>query len=301
MTTEGGPLGLYVEDGKTRTRILKGEGGGNFFLKPNGVFSVDRDGAVHVETTEAYLARKSKPVWATQSGPMLVIDGALHPKFQPDGESRQIRNGVGRLNDRTALFVISDTPVSFGKFARFFRDALHCQDALFFDGSISSLWAPALRRQDHAAPMGPMVVVLDRKGERRDSAAQRASQAPSLREPAMKLALNILGGLMIVMGVIWILQGTNVVAGVPLISRSFMMGKTMWVGNGAPGWCCSGRDPAGLEQPDGQGGSRLPTARRTAATAPRRPRSYSRWPRRTRARRRCRRGPSAAVWAYPGR
>jgi uncharacterized protein YigE (DUF2233 family) len=161
-TPEGGSLGLYVEKGKTLNRILKGEGGGNFFLKPNGVFSVDADGTVHVDTTEAYLARKSKPVWATQSGPMLVIDGALHPKFQPDGESRQIRNGVGRLNEHTALFVISDTPVSFGKFARFFRDRLHCQDALFFDGSISSLWAPALHRQAHAAPMGPMVVVLDK-------------------------------------------------------------------------------------------------------------------------------------------
>jgi hypothetical protein len=49
----------------------------------------------------------------------------------------------------------------------------------------------------------------------------------------MKLALNIIGALAIVMGVIWILQGANIVAGVPLLSKSFMMGKTAWVGNGA--------------------------------------------------------------------
>jgi hypothetical protein len=49
----------------------------------------------------------------------------------------------------------------------------------------------------------------------------------------MKLALNIIGGLAVLMGVIWILQGTNVVAGVPVISHSFMMGKMAWVGWGA--------------------------------------------------------------------
>jgi len=49
----------------------------------------------------------------------------------------------------------------------------------------------------------------------------------------MKLALNIIGGLAILMGLIWILQGTNVVAGVPLLSKSFMMGRMAWVGNGA--------------------------------------------------------------------
>ena len=49
----------------------------------------------------------------------------------------------------------------------------------------------------------------------------------------MKLALNIIGGLAILMGLIWILQGTNLVAGVPILSRSFMMGKITWIGNGA--------------------------------------------------------------------
>ena len=36
-----------------------------------------------------------KPRLATQSGPMLVIDGKLHPRFEENGASRYIRNGVG--------------------------------------------------------------------------------------------------------------------------------------------------------------------------------------------------------------
>jgi uncharacterized protein YigE (DUF2233 family) len=93
---------------------------------------------------------------------MLVIDGNLHPRFQNDGPSRYIRNGVGVRDTHRAYFVISSGAVSFGRFARFFRDELGCTDALFFDGSVSSIWAPSLDRRDDAHAIGPMVVVLDR-------------------------------------------------------------------------------------------------------------------------------------------
>ena len=102
-------------------------------------------------------------MWATQSGPMLVIEGALHPAIQDDGSSRLIRNGVGVRGARIAVFVISDDPVSFGKFARLFRDDLGCANALFLDGTVSSLWAPELNRKDAVAPLGPMVVALGRR------------------------------------------------------------------------------------------------------------------------------------------
>jgi uncharacterized protein YigE (DUF2233 family) len=93
---------------------------------------------------------------------MLVIAGELHPQFQHDGPSRYIRNGVGVRDVRRAYFVISTGAVSFGRFARFFRDELGCRDALFLDGAVSSLWAPSLDRRDDAHEIGPMVVVLDR-------------------------------------------------------------------------------------------------------------------------------------------
>lgn len=157
----GAPIGLYVERGQERHPPRLTEGPGNFHMQPNGVFSQDSDGVVRVETSDAFAARAGAPQWATQSGPMLVIDGALHPAFNPNGQSRLLRNGVGVRGAHGAFFVISAGPVSFGRFARFFRDELKCANALFLDGAVSSLWAPALRRLDHHAPLGPMLVVID--------------------------------------------------------------------------------------------------------------------------------------------
>ena len=90
---------------------------------------------------------------------MLVIDGKLHPAFERDGTSRLIRNGVGVANGR-ALFVIASDPVSFGKLARFFRDRLHAPNALYFDGSVSSLWDPPDGRQDTHSQLGPIIVAF---------------------------------------------------------------------------------------------------------------------------------------------
>ena len=158
--TDGKPLGLYVEDGAVRRPLNTRSGGGNFYLKPNGVFLVTHRGTVRIETSDALTAEPAPPRYATQSGPMLVIDGAFNPQISADGPSRNIRNGVGVHDARTAFFAISDEPVSFGRLARLFRDQLHCPNALYFDGAISSAWIPSDRRLDSAVPLGPMVVVL---------------------------------------------------------------------------------------------------------------------------------------------
>lgn len=161
--SSGAPIGLYIEAGETQRSLSRTDGPGNFHMKPNGVFWQGEDGAVHIDTSDAYAEAAPTPLWATQSGPMLLIDGELHPRFSHDGASRYLRNGVGVSADtRKAYFVISAGFVSFGRFARFFRDELDCTDALFLDGSVSSLWAPALERQDDNEELGPMVVVLSR-------------------------------------------------------------------------------------------------------------------------------------------
>lgn len=157
---EGGPIGLYVEDGKPLAKLNLRSGPGNFHLLPNGVFAVDAHGNVSVTASAVFAKREAKPVWATQSGPMLVIGGKLHPKFDRDGPSQLVRNGVGVKDARTAYFVISDFGVSFGRFARFFRNVLGCPDALYLDGTVSSLWDPAAGRQDPHPNLGPMLVVL---------------------------------------------------------------------------------------------------------------------------------------------
>jgi uncharacterized protein YigE (DUF2233 family) len=162
---DGRPIGLAIVDGKQKHRINRNEGGGNFHLMPNGVFQLRDDGAAEIVTSKAW--RPSPAIrFATQSGPMLVIDGKLHPAFEPDGTSRHVRNGVGIAPNGRALFVISEGPVSFGKFARFFRDRLKARDALFFDGAVSALWDPANGRRDITKPLGPMVVVFKAESEK---------------------------------------------------------------------------------------------------------------------------------------
>jgi uncharacterized protein YigE (DUF2233 family) len=154
------PVGLLIQDGKLVHAADVSAGKGNFYLLPNGVFSVDRDGGVRVEETKAFLARPLTAQWATQSGPLLMAGGKLHPALAPNGSSVLVRNGVGVKRPGLAYFVISNGPVSFGRFARFFRDGLGCPDALYLDGHISSLWAPGLKRQDGRTGLGPLIVVL---------------------------------------------------------------------------------------------------------------------------------------------
>jgi len=153
------PVGLYVENGQELKRANTANGPGNFHLKPNGVFFVKGSTAGVMETSR-YLKQRLRPDFATQSGPMLVINGQIHPKISEEGTSRTIRNGVGMRNKHTAVFAISSGPVTFGAFARLFRDELGCENALFLDGSVSSLYAPSLNRSDGWLPIGPMIGAL---------------------------------------------------------------------------------------------------------------------------------------------
>ncbi|GAB1377895.1 phosphodiester glycosidase family protein [Pararhodobacter aggregans] len=151
------PVGLYVEEGERRAGLVTREGPGNFGLLPNGVFCFG-NGTLAVIESRRFAEEAPACRFATQSGPMLVIDGALHPRFLPDSDSLNLRNGVGVSADgQTAYFVISDQPVTFHRFARFFRDELGMPNALYFDGRISRLYAPELGRDDWGVPMGPVV------------------------------------------------------------------------------------------------------------------------------------------------
>jgi uncharacterized protein YigE (DUF2233 family) len=93
---------------------------------------------------------------------MLVIDGVLHPRFEPDGQSKYVRNGVGVDEAGRAVFAISRGEVSLGKFARLYRDALGCRNALFFDGAISALHDGKQYVVGGRFPVGPSVMVMKR-------------------------------------------------------------------------------------------------------------------------------------------
>lgn len=155
------PVGLFIENGVERSPLSTRGGWGNFHLLPNGVFYL-KDHKAGVLATEAYLAADPKPDFATQSGPMLVIDGGLHPRFLPDSDSLKRRNGVGVSRDGMVHFAISDNTVRFYDFATLFRDVLDSPNALYLDGTISSVDIPAMKRRDSLFPMGPIIAVVDR-------------------------------------------------------------------------------------------------------------------------------------------
>ena len=156
---EGKPIGYYVENGERLKELNRADGPGNFHLKPNGVF-FGTGGKWEIRTADDFFSNVGdRPEWGTQSGPMLVIDGKLHPEVTEDGPSKAIRNGVGVDAQGRAHFVISEAPLSFGQLARYFRDELKTPNALFLDGSISSLWVPVAERLDAGPPIGPIIVV----------------------------------------------------------------------------------------------------------------------------------------------
>lgn len=152
------PVGYFVTDGDRLEELDTGSGDGNFYMKPNGVF-YGTGGTWRILETDTFLRTVgTRPAFGTQSGPMLVKGGELNPEFQDDGPSRQIRNGVGVDSEGRAHFVISNAPISFGAFGRYFRDELKTPNALFLDGNVSSLWDPATGRMDNRR-VGPLIVV----------------------------------------------------------------------------------------------------------------------------------------------
>ncbi len=152
------PVGLMVVDGRQIHRLNLASGFGNFYMKPNGVFLVSSAGARIVETS-AYRSLEPPAILATQSGPLLVQAGTINPNLNPQGTSRLIRNGVGVIGADRVVFAISEDPVSFYEFARLFRDALQCPDALYLDGNVSSLYVRSLGRDDERVPLGPIIGV----------------------------------------------------------------------------------------------------------------------------------------------
>ncbi len=137
------PLGLHVENGKTVVPLNMAHGNpasGNFSLLPNGVFAIYPDGHAAVRTSAAFKADGKRAQWATQSGPMLLIDGKLNEQFLGDSSSLKWRSGVCAKTPTDVVFAVSEAPVNFHTFGRLFRDKLGCRDALYLDGSISQLY-----------------------------------------------------------------------------------------------------------------------------------------------------------------
>jgi uncharacterized protein YigE (DUF2233 family) len=153
------PVGLYVEDGQAISRIVTREGPGNFGLLPNGVLCLTDNSARVIESRE-FDRTSPNCRYAMQSGPMLVIEGELHPRFLPNSSSRFVRNGIGVSSEGLLISAISNQPVNFHQFARLFREVLKTPNALFIDGKVSRLYAPEMNRHDFGFPMGAILGVV---------------------------------------------------------------------------------------------------------------------------------------------
>jgi uncharacterized protein YigE (DUF2233 family) len=156
------PIGYFVQNGERLAELNRGTGDGNFYMKPNGVFFGTGAKWQVLGSNTFFETVGDRPQFGTQSGPLMLIDGKLHPDIQDDGPSKAIRNGVGVDASGKAHFVLSDGPISFGQLARYFRDEVKVANALYLDGQVSSLWDPATARMDKGR-VGPIIVVTKRE------------------------------------------------------------------------------------------------------------------------------------------
>ena len=137
---DSSPQGLFIENGIQRASLDSLAGSGNFYLKPNGVFYIGADGKAMISKTENFML-SSRPEFATQSGPMLIIDGEMHPAFIKGSKNLNIRNGVGIMPDNSVVFVMSKEVVNFYDFAQYFKN-LGCRNAVYLDGFVSRTFLP---------------------------------------------------------------------------------------------------------------------------------------------------------------
>ncbi len=150
------PVGLYIEKGKTITNGDHADGTGNFYLKPNGIFYLNAKGVPTICKTEDFQFKDGSVDYATQSGPMLVIAGKIHPTFNKDSNNFNIRNGVGVLPNGQLVFAMSKKEVNFYEFATFFKEK-GCKNALYLDGFVSRAYCP---NQDWVQTDGDFGVII---------------------------------------------------------------------------------------------------------------------------------------------
>jgi uncharacterized protein YigE (DUF2233 family) len=135
------PLGLYIENRTMLSPVDTSNGKGNFYMKPNGVFYIDTNNKAVIVPTDVFKSN-STIKFATQSGPMLVIDGKIHPSFVEGSDNTNIRNGVGILPDGKVVMAMSKEKINFYDFASYFKK-LGCKNALYLDGLVSRTYCPS--------------------------------------------------------------------------------------------------------------------------------------------------------------
>ena len=156
------PKGLFIQNQKTLTELDAGDGTGNFYLKPNGIFYLTTDNRAVIAQTQDF-KNTGEIKFATQSGPMLLIDGKINAQFVENSSNLNVRNGVGILPNNKIVFVMSRQEVSFYEFAQYFK-SMNCRDALYLDGFVSRIYLP---EENFAQLDGDFAVIIGITEEKR--------------------------------------------------------------------------------------------------------------------------------------
>ena len=155
------PQGLYIEGSNTISPLDTVKVGyGNFYLQPNGIFYLTKNNTPFVRQIEDY--KESTDInFATQSGPMLVINDGIHPKFTKGSSNLNIRNGVGILENGDVLFAISKEKINLYDFATFFKTN-GCKNALYLDGFVSKAYIPSKNTNQLEGNFGVIIAVTNK-------------------------------------------------------------------------------------------------------------------------------------------
>ncbi len=155
------PMGLYIENGKQQSEIDKRKGRGLFYMKPNGVFVLYKDGTSAIMELAGYIekGKKGNIKYALQSGPMLCVEGKIHPKFGAKSKSKYLRSGVGLNKSGNLVFAITQKSTNLHTFAKLYQEKLNCKNALYLDGAICKMYAPSLKRTKLNGNLAAMVAV----------------------------------------------------------------------------------------------------------------------------------------------
>ncbi len=149
---DGGPIGLHVEDGRTvhalnlDTMPPTGQKPGNFYYLPNAVLYQDRTGNVAIRDARRMRGRESFVRDGAQSGPALLLDGAMHRVARPPNRGVAHRNRLAACvtGPRELVIVFARQPTTFPQLARFLA-GLGCRDAVFLDANVPGMYAPGER------------------------------------------------------------------------------------------------------------------------------------------------------------
>lgn len=159
--TDQSPQGLYIQGAKLINGLDTNSGKGNFYMKPNGVFYMTSSNEAHICRSEDF-SKRNDVRFATQSGPMLLINGTIHPAFIRESKNLNIRNGVGVLPNNKIVFVMSKKEINLYDFANYFK-TLSCTNALYLDGFVSRAYCPSDNWVQLDGNFGVMIGITKRK------------------------------------------------------------------------------------------------------------------------------------------